>query len=75
MLSAHGVQTRVSQRWFGEDDLYPDARPCMTALHDMGVWVGVAGNQTSRAGEILRKLDLPADLDGDFGRLGSEQAR
>ena len=25
-------------------------------------WLGVAGNQTSRAGEILRKLDLPADL-------------
>jgi HAD superfamily hydrolase (TIGR01662 family) len=48
--------------WFGEDDLYPDVRPCMAALRDMGVWVGVAGNQTSRAGEILRKLDLPADL-------------
>jgi FMN phosphatase YigB (HAD superfamily) len=34
----------------------------MMALRDMGVWVGVAGNQTSRAGELLRKLDLPADL-------------
>jgi len=48
--------------WFGEDDLYSDVRPCITALIDMDVWVGVAGNQTSRAGEILRKLDLPADL-------------
>ena len=47
---------------FGEGDLYPDARPAMAALRDMGVWVGVAGNQTSRAGEILRKLDLPADM-------------
>jgi FMN phosphatase YigB (HAD superfamily) len=47
---------------FGEDDLYPDARPCMEALRDMGIWVGVAGNQTSQAGEILRKLNLPADL-------------
>jgi HAD superfamily hydrolase (TIGR01549 family) len=47
---------------FGEDDLYPDARPCLTALHDMGIWVGVAGNQTLRAGEILRRLDLPAEL-------------
>jgi HAD superfamily hydrolase (TIGR01662 family) len=47
---------------FGEDDLYPDARPCMEALRDMGIWVGVAGNQTSQAGEVLRKLDLPADL-------------
>jgi HAD superfamily hydrolase (TIGR01549 family) len=34
----------------------------MTALRAMNVWVGVAGNQTSRAGEILRNLDLPADL-------------
>lgn len=48
--------------WFGENDLYPDARPCLAALRHMGIWVGIAGNQTSRAGEILRKLDLPADL-------------
>jgi HAD superfamily hydrolase (TIGR01662 family) len=47
---------------FGEGDLYPDARPAMEALQAMGIWVGVAGNQTSRAGDILRKLDLPADL-------------
>ena len=47
---------------FGESDLYPDARPAMAALRDMGVWVGVAGNQTSRAGGILRKLDLPTDM-------------
>lgn len=47
---------------FGEGDLYRDARPAMTALRDMGVWVGVAGNQTSRAGGILRGLDLPADM-------------
>jgi HAD superfamily hydrolase (TIGR01662 family) len=48
--------------WFGDDDLYPDVRPSMTALRETGVWVGVAGNQTSRAGELLRQLDLPADL-------------
>lgn len=47
---------------FGESDLYPDARPTMEALREMGVWVGVAGNQTSRSGDILRKLDLPADM-------------
>lgn len=47
---------------FGEPDLYPDARPAMTALRGMGVWVGVAGNQTSRAGGILRSLGLPADM-------------
>jgi HAD superfamily hydrolase (TIGR01662 family) len=47
---------------FGESDLYPDARPAMEALRTMGIWVGVAGNQTSRAGEILRQLELPTDL-------------
>jgi hypothetical protein len=35
--------------WFGEDDLSPDARPAMAALREMGLWVGVAGNQTAHA--------------------------
>ncbi|MFJ2632200.1 HAD family hydrolase [Streptomyces sp. NPDC087422] len=47
--------------WFGEDDLYPDVRPALSALRSAGLWVGIAGNQTSRAGGILRSLDLPAD--------------
>jgi HAD superfamily hydrolase (TIGR01662 family) len=47
---------------FEESDLYADARPVMTALRSMGIWVGVAGNQTTRAGDILRKLDLPVDM-------------
>jgi FMN phosphatase YigB (HAD superfamily) len=34
----------------------------MKELRSMGVWVGVAGNQTSRAGTILKNLDLPADM-------------
>src|SRR5450755_558444 len=44
---------------FGEDDLYQDVRPSMSALRAMGVWVGVAGNQTARAGTILRDMHLP----------------
>jgi FMN phosphatase YigB (HAD superfamily) len=47
---------------FSDKNLYPDVLPCMTSLHDMGLWVGVAGNQTARAGSILRSLSLPADL-------------
>jgi hypothetical protein len=35
---------------FGEGDLYPDARPCLTALRSMGLRIGVAGNQTAQAG-------------------------
>src|SRR5918992_3183571 len=47
---------------FGEDDLYPDVRPALAALRSSGLWIGIAGNQTLRAGSILRSLDLPADL-------------
>jgi HAD superfamily hydrolase (TIGR01549 family) len=48
--------------WFGEDDLYPDVRPALGALRAAGFWVGIAGNQTVRAGGLLRALRLPADL-------------
>jgi len=47
---------------FGVDDLYPDVRPALTRLKHDGLWVGIAGNQTARAGGILRTLNLPADL-------------
>jgi HAD superfamily hydrolase (TIGR01549 family) len=48
--------------WFGEDDLYPDVRPTLSALRAASVWVGIAGNQTVRAGRLLRALDLPTDF-------------
>ena len=48
--------------WFGEEDLYPDARPVLARLRNDGLWVGIAGNQTARAGGLLRGLGLPADL-------------
>jgi HAD superfamily hydrolase (TIGR01662 family) len=48
--------------WFGENDLYPDVRPTLSALQKAGIWVGIAGNQTVRAGAILRSLDLPCDM-------------
>jgi HAD superfamily hydrolase (TIGR01549 family) len=47
---------------YGEADLYPDVRPALVALREMGLWVGIAGNQTVKAGRIFRELDLPADL-------------
>ena len=43
-------------------DLYPDARPCLAALKQAGYFVGVAGNQTERAGRFLRELNLPCDV-------------
>jgi HAD superfamily hydrolase (TIGR01549 family) len=48
--------------WFGEDDLYPDVRPALSALRGMSVWVGIVGNQTVRAGGLLRGLKLPTDF-------------
>lgn len=48
--------------WFGEDDLYADVRPSLTALREAGLWVGIAGNQTVRAGGLLRGLELPTDM-------------
>ncbi|MFI5972354.1 HAD family hydrolase [Streptomyces sp. NPDC051452] len=48
--------------YLDETDLYDDVRPALAALQDSGVRVIVAGNQTARAGDLLRALDLPADL-------------
>ncbi|RKN43873.1 HAD family hydrolase [Streptomyces hoynatensis] len=48
--------------WFGEDDLYPDVRPALAELRAAGLWLGIAGNQTTRSGRILREL-FAADVD------------
>lgn len=41
---------------FDETDLYPDVRPALAKLRADGLWLGIAGNQTVRAGGILREL-------------------
>jgi phosphoglycolate phosphatase-like HAD superfamily hydrolase len=51
-------------------DLYPDVRPALTALRAAGLWVGIAGNQTARAAELLEALDLPADAIATSGQWG-----
>lgn len=53
-----------------EEDLYEDVRPALAALQEAGARVIVAGNQTARAGELLRTLDLPADLIATSGEWG-----
>jgi FMN hydrolase / 5-amino-6-(5-phospho-D-ribitylamino)uracil phosphatase len=53
-----------------ETDLYPDVRPALAELQARGIRVVIAGNQTTRAGDLLRGLGLPADLiatSGDWG--------
>jgi FMN phosphatase YigB (HAD superfamily) len=58
---------------FAEENLYPDARPCLSALRGQGLLVGLAGNQTARAETILRELDLPVDLIGTSDGWGVEK--
>lgn len=53
-----------------DSDLYPDARPTLAALRAGGLWVGVAGNQTSRAAQLLRSLELPVDFVGTSEEWG-----
>ncbi|MCX5078662.1 HAD family hydrolase [Streptomyces sp. NBC_00513] len=53
-----------------ESDLYEDVRPALAAVRAAGVRVVVAGNQSPKAGRLLRSLDLPADVvavSGDWG--------
>ncbi|MDT0387794.1 HAD family hydrolase [Streptomyces dubilierae] len=45
-----------------ETDLYADVRPALAELRRLGLRVVIAGNQTARAGELLRALGLPADV-------------
>ncbi|MFD0692087.1 HAD family hydrolase [Actinomadura fibrosa] len=49
---------------FGPDDLYPDARACLSGLRDQGLYVGIAGNQPVEAAEQMAALGLPADAIG-----------
>ncbi len=45
-----------------EADLYPDVRDALAALRADGMWLGIAGNQTVRAGGLLRGL-FSGDVD------------
>lgn len=51
-----GVGERIE-----EADLYPDARPALSALRERGLTVGIAGNLTAAMADLLRDLDLPVD--------------
>jgi HAD superfamily hydrolase (TIGR01662 family) len=59
--------------YFNGRDLYPDVRPCFDALKGAGYTVGIAGNQTSRAGQLLGELNLPADFIVTSDDLGAEK--
>ncbi|MEU0513375.1 HAD family hydrolase [Amycolatopsis sp. NPDC006125] len=58
---------------FGEENLYPDARQCLHELKAAGIRVGLAGNQTARAEQILKALALPVDVIGTSDSWGVEK--
>ncbi|MFE3445463.1 HAD family hydrolase [Nocardia sp. NPDC059180] len=45
-------------------------RSGLAAVRERGLWVGIAGNQTARAAELLRALDLPCDDIATSGEWG-----
>lgn len=53
-----------------EADLYPDVRPALIALRAAGHRLVIAGNQTARAAELLRGLELPVDAIATSGEWG-----
>ncbi|MER5795631.1 HAD family hydrolase [Streptomyces sp. NPDC001980] len=59
---------------FAEEDLYPDVRPALATLRAQGLWLGIAGNQTVRAGRILRELfSRDVDLIGTSDDWGASK--
>ncbi|MEU1052205.1 HAD family hydrolase [Streptomyces sp. NPDC005876] len=56
--------------YLDDRDLYDDVRPALAALRDFGLRIVVAGNQTARAGALLRGLGLPADVVATSGEWG-----
>ncbi|KOG41460.1 haloacid dehalogenase [Streptomyces decoyicus] len=59
---------------FDESDLYSDVRPALAQLRGDGLWLGIAGNQTVRAGGILRSLFInEVDLIGTSDDWGASK--
>jgi HAD superfamily hydrolase (TIGR01549 family) len=62
---------------FTIEDLYEDVLPALNGLREIGVWIGIAGNQTVSAGHILRDMNLPVDMiatSDDWGTAKPDQS-
>lgn len=62
-------------RWWHEieysvDDLYPDALDCLRRVRDLGLRVGIVGNQTEALEAWARDAALPADVISSSASLG-----
>lgn len=52
------------------EDFYPDAVPCLAALHRAGYVLGIVGNQPSGTEAVLRELDVPLAFVGSSEAWG-----
>lgn len=54
-------------------DLYPDALPCLLALREAGMVLGVAGNQPESCEQALRDAGVEADILASSAAWGVEK--
>ena len=54
-------------------DLYADAKPCLSALRQRGLFVGIAGNQPPTAKAALESFGLDTDLITTSAELGVDK--
>ena len=62
-------------RWWHEipyslEDLYPDALECLGRVRELGLRVGIAGNQTETLERWAREAALPADVIASSAGMG-----
>lgn len=55
------------------EDFYPDVIPCLQTLADMGLTLGIAGNQPARAETVLHELGLPVAFIASSAGWGVEK--
>ena len=65
--------SRGDNYMYATDDLYPDARACLTALRADGYRIGIAGNQPIEAERAIANMDLDVDLIASSTGLGVEK--
>ena len=74
-FEAERAAVDAAGRWaFCEaQDLYPDAEPCLRALKREGWRVVVGGNQPAHVQQMVRALDLAADVVTSSADVGAEK--
>lgn len=63
-----GTDFRIEAR-----DLYPDAKACLSALSEQGLYVGIAGNQPLSAAATLTSFALGAQMIVTSAELGVDK--